>query len=55
VLGDWSETIEGTPQAFLVPTYFLNNVYRMTTVTGPDSTRKWRGFHSGLSESDVLH
>jgi arylsulfatase len=31
VSGDWSRTVESTPQAFLAPTYCLNNAYRMST------------------------
>ncbi|MEM7116951.1 MAG: sulfatase-like hydrolase/transferase [Chloroflexota bacterium] len=30
VLGDWSETVETMPQAYLAPTYMLNNAYRMS-------------------------
>ena len=30
VLGDWSETVAKMPQAFLQPTYQLNNAYRMS-------------------------
>ena len=30
VIGDWSKTVEFTPQAFLESTYNLNNAYRMS-------------------------
>lgn len=30
VVGDWSETVEGTPQGFMAATYCLNNAWRMS-------------------------
>lgn len=30
VIGEWARTVEETPQAFLEPTYMLNNAYRMS-------------------------
>ena len=41
VIGDWSATIENTPQAFLEPTYRLNNAYRMSTEQLKDAKRAY--------------
>ena len=41
VIGDWSETVESTPQAFLEPTYCLNNAYRMSKEQLMDARRAY--------------
>ncbi len=41
VTGDWSETVESTPQAFLEPTYCLNNAYRMSPAQIRDAKRAY--------------
>ncbi len=41
VTGDWSETLETTPQAYLSPTYCLNNAYRMSNEQLKDSKRAY--------------
>lgn len=41
VLGDWSGTVEDTPQAFLEPTYALNNAHRMSKEQLKDAKRAY--------------
>lgn len=41
VIGDWSKTVEGTPQAYLESTYCLNNAYRMSPAQLKDARRAY--------------
>ena len=41
VIGNWSKTVEITPQAFLEPTYHLNNAYRMSLEQLKDAKRAY--------------
>ncbi|NLF39495.1 sulfatase-like hydrolase/transferase [bacterium] len=41
VVGDWSADVEGTPQAFMAPTYSLNNAYRASIEQLKDSKRAY--------------
>jgi arylsulfatase A-like enzyme len=41
VIGDWSSSVEGMPQAFLEPTYHLNNAYRMSPEQLKDAKRAY--------------
>jgi len=41
VYGDWSENLKDAPQGFYVPTYMLNNVYRMSQEQLSDMKRAY--------------
>ncbi len=41
VSGDWSASVEKTPQAFMEPTYALNNAWRMTAAQIADVRRAY--------------